>query len=76
MRRFLIALAAAGALAVASVVPAAAHDPCNDQNGDGSPSGFEYAKFHVSELAKQGLIGSVHKPGEHRGFSLCPGVHD
>ena len=77
MRRFVIALIAAGALAAASVLPVAAQAaPCNDTNGDGSPSGFEYAQFHVAALAHEGLIGHVHKPGEHQGFSLCLGVHD
>jgi hypothetical protein len=77
MRRFVIAFVAAGALAVASVVPAPAQAAsCNDTNGDGSPSGFEYAQFHVAALAHEGLIGHVHKPGEHQGFSLCLGVHD
>jgi hypothetical protein len=76
MRRFLIAMLAAAALAVMSALPAAADaTPCNDTGGDGSASGFEYAQFHVSALAHEGLIGHVHKPGEHQGFSLCLGVH-
>ena len=77
MRRLLLALVAAVALATISVMPVAAQaDPCNDTNGDGSPSGSEYAQFHVSALAQEGLLGHVHKPGEHQGFSLCLGVHD
>jgi hypothetical protein len=51
--------------------------PCNDTNGDGSPSGFEFAQFHVSALAHEGMLGNGgHKPGEHMGFSLCLGVHN
>jgi hypothetical protein len=76
MRRFLIAVVASSAIAVMSVAPAAAQaSPCNDTNGDGSPSGVEYAHFHVVALAHEGLLGHVHKPGEHQGFSLCLGVH-
>jgi hypothetical protein len=77
MRRIAIAILAAGALAAASALPVAAQAaPCNDTNGDGSPSGFEYAQFHVTALAHEGLLGHVHKPGEHQGFSLCLGVHN
>jgi hypothetical protein len=67
MRCLVIAFVAGGALAVAAVLPVAAQAaPCNDTNGDGSPSGFEYAQFHVAVLAHEGLIGRVHKPGEHQ----------
>jgi hypothetical protein len=54
--------------------PAFAHTapPCNDTDGDGSPSGKEYAAHHISALAKEGNLGADgHKPGSHRGFSLC-----
>ena len=52
---------------------ASAHSapPCNDTNGDGSPSGQEYAAHHISALAKAGVIGQGHKPGTHQGFSVC-----
>jgi hypothetical protein len=65
-------------VALVAVMPAAAHSapPCNDADGDGSPSGLEYATHHVSELAKAGGLGNDgHKPGAHKGFSLCLGVH-
>jgi hypothetical protein len=46
--------------------------PCNDADGDGSPSGREYAQNHVTELAHKGMLGNGgHKPGEHHGFSAC-----
>jgi len=77
MRKSVIGLLAALALTLgvsASALAQAA--PCNDTNGDGSASGFEYAQYHVSALAHEGMLGNGgHKPGEHRGFSLCLGVH-
>ena len=69
---FLIALVVIIALVV--VLPAAAHNagPCNDANGDGSPSGREYAQHHISFLAKSGGMGANgHVPGTHHGFSIC-----
>ncbi|OLS29289.1 MAG: hypothetical protein HeimC2_01370 [Candidatus Heimdallarchaeota archaeon LC_2] len=46
--------------------------PCNDTNDDGSSSGHEYAKHHISALAKSGGLGNDgHKPGAHNGFSVC-----
>lgn len=65
-------------IALVAVLPAAAHSapPCNDSDGDGSPSGREYAAHHISSLAKEGGLGNDgHKPGSHQGFSLCLGVH-
>jgi hypothetical protein len=72
MRRLLVlAATAAGALAVAGA-PGAQAPPCNDTDGDGSASGLEYAQFHVTALAQEGMLGAGgHKPGEHHGFSLC-----
>ncbi|MDX1615811.1 MAG: hypothetical protein R3300_15970 [Candidatus Promineifilaceae bacterium] len=66
-------------VALVAVLPAAAHlaPPCNDADGDGSPSGQEYAAHHISAFAKEGLLGhrDGHKPGSHRGFSTCLDVH-
>jgi hypothetical protein len=65
-------------IALVAVLPAAAHaaPPCNDSDGDGSPSGREYAAHHISFLAQEGGLGNDgHKPGSHQGFSLCLGVH-
>lgn len=78
MRRLIGALAAALLLTVAVAGSAAGQAaPCNDTNGDGSLSGFEYAQYHVAALAHEGMLGNAgHKPGEHMGFSLCLGVHD
>lgn len=72
MRRLLVlAAAATGALALAGGSPAQA-PPCNDTNGDGSPSGQEYAHFHIAALAHEGGLGDGgHKPGSHHGFSVC-----
>ena len=72
MRRLLVATAtAAAALALAGGSSAQA-PPCNDTNGDGSPSGREFAQFHITALAGEGMLGNGgHKPGEHRGFSAC-----
>jgi len=78
MRRTFAAVLAALALAAALAVPASAHSapPCNDSDGDGSPSGAEYAAHHIRALAVEGGLGEGgHKPGSHRGFSLCLGVH-
>lgn len=77
MRKAITASLASLAL-VAMLAGTAAADtlpPCNDANGDGSPSGAEYGRHHVSALAKAGMIGGEHIPGTHRGFSLCLGVH-
>jgi hypothetical protein len=74
MRRRLLTLAAAAATGLVFAAGSAAQPmaPCNDGDGDGSPSGFEYAQNHVTELAHLGMLGNGgHKPGEHRGFSLC-----
>lgn len=63
-------------LSVAAVVPASAAPPCNDANGDGSPSGVEFAQSHIVPLATAGMLGEGgHKPGTHMGFSICLGVH-
>jgi hypothetical protein len=72
MRRLLVlAATGAGALVLAGGAGAQA-PPCNDTNGDGLPSGREYAQFHVTALAQEGMLGAGgHKPGEHHGFSLC-----
>ena len=71
--RHLIVLAAAAAAALALAGASGAQaPPCNDTDGDGAFSGQEYAQFHVSALAHEGMLGNGgHKPGSHRGFSLC-----
>lgn len=74
MRRRLLTLTAAVVTALAFAAGSAAQPmpPCNDADGDGSPSGFEYAQNHVTELAHLGMLGNGgHVPGSHRGFSLC-----
>jgi hypothetical protein len=64
-------------VSAAPTARAQAAPPCNDADGDGAPSGPEYAGNHITALAKEGMLGSGgHIPGSHRGFSLCLGVHD
>ena len=72
MKKVIIALFVI-AIAMMSVSTAFAHTapPCNDSDGDGSPSGYEYAKHHITSMAHAGMLGHVHKPGAHRGFSVC-----
>jgi hypothetical protein len=46
--------------------------PCNDTDGDGSPSGREYAAHHIVPLAQASMLGhDGHVPGSHHGFSAC-----
>lgn len=78
MKKLIVVLSVLVLLAVAAV-PAFAHSapPCNDTDGDGSPSGQEYAAHHIVPLATSGGLGEGgHKPGSHQGFSLCLGVHE
>jgi hypothetical protein len=77
MRRSQLAVIVAAALLILGLVagPVAAHGPCDDINGDGSPSGMEYGQFHISSHAPHGVALGAHNPGTHMGFSLCLGVH-
>ena len=61
-------------VALVAVLPVAAHSapPCNDTDGDGSPSGYEYAQHHIRPNAQAGNLGADgHIPGSHQGFSVC-----
>jgi len=58
-------------IAMMIVSTAFAAPPCNDANGDGSYSGYEYAQNHIVPLANIGFLGQGHKPGTHHGFSVC-----
>lgn len=73
MKKLLSTLFIAGLLALAPASSASAHfvGPCDDTDGDGQPSGVEYAQHHIASGAKLGIIGQGHKPGEHQGFSEC-----
>lgn len=67
----LAGIAAAAALTFGAAGPAAAHSahPCNDTGG---PGHSDYATHHIVPLAQQGALGNDgHKPGSHRGYSLC-----
>ncbi|XEC94244.1 hypothetical protein AB6A23_23475 [Paenibacillus tarimensis] len=62
------------AIAIMLSGSAAAHQapPCNDSDGDGSPSGFDYAQHHIVPMAQSQMLGDGgHKPGAHQGFSAC-----
>ena len=73
MKRLVSTLFIAGALVLGAGGVAHAHQagPCNDSDGDGAFSGQEYAEHHIVQGAHDGIIGHVHKPGSHHGFSLC-----
>ena len=74
--RLLLALTMSALLALAiGITPVAAHGPCDDVNGDGSPSGMEYGIYHISPHTPHGVALDAHNPGTHQGFSLCLGVH-
>ena len=71
MRRIALVMALALVLVMAFATVASAHGapPCNDS---GEPGNSDYAQHHISFLAKEGGLGNDgHKPGSHRGFSLC-----
>jgi hypothetical protein len=75
MRRYVIVLLLLALVFGVGPAPAAlaqAAPPCNDTDGDGSPSGQEYAAHHIVPLAQGGMLGNDgHIPGSHRGFSAC-----
>ena len=69
MKKRIVTLIAVGMLVLAYAVPASAHTagPCN-----GEGTGHDYAKHHISAMAKDGGLGNDgHKPGAHKGFSVC-----
>lgn len=69
---FALIVALTGAAAFPAAVSAHTAPPCNDTDGDGAPSGREYAAHHISAMAKEGMLGQGgHIPGSHHGFSLC-----
>ena len=74
MRRYVVLMLVIAVFLIMAIPAAFAHTapPCNDTNGDGMPSGQEYAQHHISALAKAGALGNDgHKPGAHHGFSVC-----
>jgi hypothetical protein len=69
MRRILVSLVAAAALAVALAGSSTAHEcPAEGE----SPS--VYAEHHIVALAQEGELGAdAHIPGTHQGIAgLCP----
>ena len=75
MRRRITIFVSALVFSALGVGPALAHSapPCNDS---GEPGNSDYAQHHIVPLAhEQGLGEGGHKPGGHRGYSLCLDVH-
>lgn len=71
MKRQLLVLAIVLLIALATALPAFAHNagPCNDS---GEPGHSDYAIHHIKALATVGGIGGDgHVPGTHQGFSVC-----
>lgn len=76
MKKKLLLVVIVMLVALTAVVPAFAHGapPCNDS---GDPGNSDYARHHISFLAKQNgpdglfLGGDAHVPGSHQGFSVC-----
>lgn len=76
MRRRIAIVSMAVAALVVPAGSASAHAaaPCDDTDGDGSPSGVEFATHHIVPLAQDGMLGEGgHLPGTHMGFALCLG---
>jgi hypothetical protein len=75
MRKRMAVIVAALVATMTLSLGASAHSalPCDDS---GEPGNSDYAKHHIVALAKVGALGNDgHVPGDHRGFSLCLGVH-
>lgn len=71
MRKLIAAAITSLVLIIATLSPVGAHSapPCNDS---GEPGNSDYARHHIVPLATTGGLGDGgHKPGSHRGFSLC-----
>lgn len=78
MRRRIVTIVTAVVATMALSLGVLAHEaaPCADS---GDPGNSDYARHHISALAKAGALGDGgegHIPGSHQGFSLCLGVHD
>ena len=74
MKKRIITFIVVAMLVLVYALPASAHTagPCNTPDEDGNFSGRNYAKHHISAFAKAGNLGNdAHKPGTHRGFSVC-----
>ncbi|RBW69472.1 hypothetical protein [Bacillus taeanensis] len=74
MKKLLVSLGTSALISIMIAGVAGAHTapPCNDSDGDGLPSGQEYAQHHIVSMAHDGMLGNDgHKPGVHHGFSVC-----
>ncbi len=71
MKKLIASIATTAALTAAltlgAAAPAGAHNvgPCNNS---GEPGNSDYAQHHIVPAT---LGNNAHKPGTHRGFSLC-----
>ncbi len=64
-----VAFATMTTLAVGAPAFGQAASPCNDS---GEPGNSDYAQHHIVPLAQSGGLGDGgHKPGSHKGFSVC-----
>jgi hypothetical protein len=71
----LLATTATVALTLGTAGSAVAHDggPCNSTGG---PGHSDYAAHHIVVAAQDGALGNDgHKPGIHKGYSVCLEVH-
>lgn len=71
MKPKLIVIALVLVIALVSALPVFAAAPCNDADGDGMSSGYEYAQNHIVVLALDQMLGTTHRPGDHMGYSMC-----
>lgn len=75
-KALLLAPVAAAALALGTAAPASAHQQGGPCGASSDPGHSGYAAHHVVPAAQAGALGNDgHKPGEHRGYSVCLGVH-
>jgi hypothetical protein len=68
MKKGFVGLLAGSLLALGAPTPASALCPASEA---GQPGRSEFAMGHITVLAHAGLLGHVHKPGEHMGASDC-----
>ena len=71
MRRLFVILLTL--LAVAVFAPSATPQPPEPEPFPCAmfPSGAAYGQAHVAPAARAGIVGHMHKPGSHRGYSQC-----
>ena len=76
MRKLIIGLTLIVLLVLATAAPAFAQHNVGPCNESGEPGNSDYAQHHIKPLATdRGLGDGGHKPGTHKGYSACLGVH-